>query len=54
MNRKTCEVALRSSYYIYTQRNYNWKEIEILKFYELQYVYFFLYQDCKENTFFLR
>ena len=33
MNRKICEVALRSSYYIYTQRNYNWKEIEILKFY---------------------
>ena len=33
MNRKICEVALRSSYYIYTQRNYNWKEIDILKFY---------------------
>ena len=33
MKRKICEVALRSSYYIYTQRNYNWKEIEILKFY---------------------
>ena len=32
MNRKICEVALRSSYYIYTQRNYNWKEIEISKF----------------------
>ena len=31
MNRKICEVALRSSYHIYTQRNYNWKEI--LKFY---------------------
>ena len=30
MNRKICEVALRSSYYIYTQRNYNWKEIDIL------------------------
>ena len=41
MNRKTCEVALRSSYYIYTQRNYNWKEIEILKFYELQICVFF-------------
>ena len=25
MNRKICEVALRSSHYIYIQRNYNWK-----------------------------
>ena len=33
MNRKICEVGLRSSYCIYTQRNYNGKEIEILKFY---------------------
>ena len=33
MSRKICEVALRSSYYIYTQRNYNWREIDILKFY---------------------
>ena len=41
MNRKICVVALRASYCIYTQRNYNWKEIEILKFDKLKYVYFF-------------
>ena len=33
MNKKICEVALRSSCQIYAQRNYNWEEIEILKFY---------------------
>ena len=33
MNKKMCEVALRSSYYIYTQRNSIWNEKEILKFY---------------------
>ena len=55
MKKKICEVALRSSYYVYTQTNYIWKEIDILKFYLLQYVYFFfLYQDCKENMFLLR
>ena len=34
MNRKLCEVALRCSYFIYTQRNNNiWHNKEILKFY---------------------
>ena len=51
MNRKICEVALRSSYYIYTQRNYNWKEIENLKFYQLQYVYFFCIRTARKICF---
>jgi len=33
MNKKMCEVALRCSYFIYTQRNSLWNEKEILRFY---------------------
>ena len=33
MNLKISEVALRSSYFLYTQRNKQWKENDILKFY---------------------
>jgi hypothetical protein len=33
MNLKMSEVAIRASYFIYTQRNKEWKENDILKFY---------------------
>ena len=33
INLKISEVALRSSYFLYTQHNKQWKENDILKFY---------------------
>ena len=42
INRKICQVVLRCSYYIYTQRNYNWKETEILKFNSFSMCIFFV------------
>ena len=55
MNRKICEVALRSSSYIYTQRNYKWKDIDIFKILlALICVFFFCIRTARENMFLLR